>query len=178
MAKPPDLGVIDTSSINEIRRVVPKAERQRVFAALDKLVAEGRLVFPDKVFKELERAAASFTRQPNPSNPDLPLEWTSRNRAKATADEAPFETVAETLAEVPEVCDVSRVTVGGVEDADPYVIAMATHKIAQGRRCTVITEDRRDRPDKMSLATACGVVGVPSVPLLAFLAQHGIWEPP
>jgi hypothetical protein len=171
VAKRDDISIIDTSSIIEIRRGrgITRTEAGEVYAALTKLVVGGSLVFPDKVFEELHRWVPS-----NPPSVDLPLEWVTTNRARATQLDGPYGCLVEVLGEVPEVCEVDRVTVGGIEDADPYVLAMAMHLDRQGYRPTVVTEDRKDRPDKMSLATACGVLHIPSVPLLAFLAQQRI----
>jgi hypothetical protein len=39
----------------------------------------------------------------------------------------------------------------------------------QGQDARIVTEDAKDIPRKMSLRTAAGLVGVPSVPLKAFL---------
>lgn len=73
------------------------------------------------------------------------------------------------------VVDTEKTT--GVEQADPYVIELAVGIMEGGRPATVITEDHKDKPAKMSLSTACGLWRVPVVPLLPFLAHSGIWTP-
>jgi hypothetical protein len=57
----------------------------------------------------------------------------------------------------------------GVEEADPYLLAVAVRLRVGGKDARVVTEEIKDTPAKMSLNTACGLVGVPSVPLRAFL---------
>jgi hypothetical protein len=170
MEEPQDVWIIDTSSILQLRRLIPANQLRQAMADLDKLVDSGTLVFPDKVFAELDR-----WENPNPSNPDLPLSWTKRNRPKAARHGDFLDALKEVLQEVPDVCDPDKV---GVEEADPYVLALALHLARQGRRCTVITEERKDRPDKMSLTTACGVLRLPALPLETYLARQGVWKRP
>jgi hypothetical protein len=168
-----EIFVIDTSSIAEIRRRIPKTEIRDVYKALTKLVTDGELVFPDKVYCELER-----WHDPDPNKPDPPFEWTKANRTRATEQDAPYDALVEALGQASDVCDPTRVTAGGVEDADPYVVAMAMHLETLGYRCTVLTEDRKDGPLKISLATACGVLRLPTVPILTFLERRKIWKRP
>lgn len=63
----------------------------------------------------------------------------------------------------------------GVEEADPYVLALAHHLIGLGLFARVITEDRVNSPEKIALASACGLVGIPVVPVRAFLLNRQIW---
>ena len=62
----------------------------------------------------------------------------------------------------------------GVDDADPYVLAVARQLRAAGVDARVVTQETKDTPTKMSMNTACGVLGIPCVPLLAFLATESI----
>lgn len=62
-----------------------------------------------------------------------------------------------------------------VEPADPYVLALAFQLNQGGDFARVITEDRRDAPDQVALASACGLVGIPVVPTKAFLLNRRIW---
>jgi hypothetical protein len=83
-----------------------------------------------------------------------------------------FEEVKEVLAAVPTVLDPDKDA--GAEEADPYLLAVAVRLRAEGKDARLVTEEIRDTPKKMSLNTACGLVGVPSVPLKAFLKFEGI----
>ena len=42
----------------------------------------------------------------------------------------------------------------------------------------VLTEERRDRPDKISMTTACGMPRIHVLPMEAFLREKGIWTRP
>jgi len=65
------------------------------------------------------------------------------------------------------------------EDADPYVLAMAQRHREDGWFVRVVTEDRKVKPGGLvSLAAACGLVGIPDVPMEAFLLSNGIWSAP
>jgi hypothetical protein len=75
--------------------------------------------------------------------------------------------VQRVLAVVPSVLDADKDT--GVEEADPYVLALAGQLHNQGKEVRIVTEDARDIPTQMSLRTAAGLLGIPSVPLKAFL---------
>ena len=158
--------MIDTSSIIEVRRGVANGLKPAVFQAMSELVANGRLVFPSQVLDELERFA-------DPAAPDAQYQWARRNAATATERATSvFEEVAEVLAVVPTVLDPDKDS--GVEEADPYVLAAALKLRQQDLDCRVITEERHDTPTRTSLNTAAGLLGLPSVPLLAFLASEGI----
>jgi hypothetical protein len=86
---------------------------------------------------------------------------------KATEHAPSLEEVKAVLAAVPKVLDPDKDT--GAEEADPYLLALAVRLRAEGKDARIVTEEIRDTPRKMSLNTACGLVGVPSVPLKAFL---------
>ncbi|MBU6435571.1 MAG: DUF4411 family protein, partial [Nitrospirae bacterium] len=85
----------------------------------------------------------------------------------------PLETVRAVLAEVPEILDPDK---DGVEEADPYVLALAMRLQNEGYQVTILTEERKDRPDKMSMNTACGVLRIPCLPVETFLSRNGIWR--
>jgi len=162
MAKP--IWTIDTSSIIAIRRLENK-NKPKIFSRMEDLVREGRLVFPKEVVKELERAA-------DPESPDEQYEWAARQESGACRNAPSLELVKKVLSEVPKVLDPDKDT--GAEEADPYVLAMASELRSKGFDARVVTEERKDTPGKMSLSTAAGVLGLASVPLKAFLEFEGI----
>lgn len=161
-----DLWVIDTSSVIAVRELRKDVQRE-AYRKLSDLAERGTLLFPLQVLDELKRIA-------DPSRPDPPLKWATENKAKATCTPIPFEIVREVLAEVDDLLDYEKPTPD--EEADPYVLALAVELQQKGHRVTVITEDRRDRPGKTSLATACGVFHVPSLPVRMFLKRQGVGE--
>lgn len=52
--------VIDTVSVIEIRRALPKAVQARIIGDLDSRAASGVIVYPPEVLGELERAAETI----------------------------------------------------------------------------------------------------------------------
>lgn len=163
-----DFWVFDTSSIIEVRRLIPRAERRAVFDKLTNLVNADALVYPPQVLPELARLT-----NPKSTDPDMPQVWAKRNQVRATRYSLLLEEAKAILAVVPRIIDPEK---AGVEEADPYVLALAVHLAEQGHRVTVITEERRDYPAKMSLNTACGRFRLPCLPLEAFLEERGIWR--
>ncbi len=164
-----NLWVIDTSSIIAVREFVPRTHQKVAYDGLTDLVTKGALTYPKQVIDELSRAS-----NPNPSGPDMPLEWAKKNQAQATRYGTRFDLLRQILdhSQVKNVVDYEKI---GVEDADPYVLELAVHLKEQGD-VTVLTEDRRDRPDKLSMNTACGLLKLLCLPMELFLAQQGIWS--
>lgn len=158
--------VIDTSSIIEIRRSVPTARRPEIFQKLSDLVTAGRVVFTKQVVDELERAADRV-------NPDAQYQWAKTNEAKATERAPSFDDIKTVLALVPNVLDPDKDS--GAEEADPYLLAHATILRNSSVDARMVTQESKDTPRKMSLNTACGLLGIPSVPLAAFLQFERIF---
>jgi hypothetical protein len=157
--------VVDTSSIIEIRRSVPNAQRRHLFSRLTALVAEGRLKFPKQVVEELRRAA-------RPDAPDPLLEWAEKEESDACSTELPYSKVKEVIGRVPDVLDPDKDS--GADEADPYVLALAAAIREQGLDARIVTQETKDSPRKTSLNTAAGVLGIPSVPLRGLLHAEGI----
>jgi len=152
-----DVWVIDTSSLLGIRETFGKARETKLLAKLSELVGAGSLIFPPEVVGELERGAAA--------DPDPVLLWARRNREQAEK-RANLETLKAVLKVVPDVLDPEA----PYEPADPYVLALALDQQGLGLyQVTVVTEDRKDKPTKPSLATAAGILRLPTVPLHAFV---------
>jgi hypothetical protein len=151
---------IDTSSVAEIRRSIENPKKQRVFTQMGVLVQDGRLIFPKQVVDELERVA-------DPSSPDPQYAWAKQHQANVDARAPALEEIKDVLNAVPKVLDPDKDT--GAEEADPYLLAMAVRLRAEGKDVRIVTEETKDTPRKMSLRTAAGLLGVPSVPLKAFL---------
>jgi uncharacterized protein DUF4411 len=131
-----------------------------VIESMSALVEAGRLVFTKQVVDELKRGS-------DPHSPDQQYLWVKQHEKKATESAPSFDGVKEILATVPKVLDPDKDA--GAEEADPYLLALATRLRADGRDARIVTQETKDTPKKMSLNTACGLLGVPSVPLKAFL---------
>jgi hypothetical protein len=158
--------VIDTSSIIEVRRAVTVAARKKAFSGLTQLVDDKRLVYPPEVLDELERNT-------DLKNPDEQYQWAKANATIAHEHaKCDLDDVRLVLAEVPEVLDPEKES--GVEEADPYVLAVARKLRAEGVDARVVTQESKDTPSKTSMSTAAGILGIPCVPLKAFLAAESI----
>jgi hypothetical protein len=158
--------VIDTSSIIAVRRQVTVAVRRNAFLRLTQLVNDGRLIYPPEVLDELERNT-------DLKNPDDQYQWCNANASRAHALEScNYDDVRAVLAEVPDVLDRDKES--GVEEADPYVLALARKLRDAGVDARVVTQETKDTPMKMSMSTAAGILGIPCVPLRAFLNAEKI----
>lgn len=122
------------------------------------------LFFPPEVCSEVERGVQT--------NPDTPTGWISDCRKKAERKAEP-QLVREVLGVAPEVLDSDSPH----EPADPYLIAFALGLrggLLSGLEVTVVTEDRKDKPGKVSLATAAGMLGLPTIPLMALCRMEDL----
>jgi hypothetical protein len=124
------------------------------------LATKNHLLFPPEVLSELERGSVG--------NPDPPLEWAKTHRSSAER-KAPLDGVRQVLSVAADVLDPDSPH----EQADPYVLALAL-ELRRGFEVTIVTDDRKDKPTKLSLATAAGMLGIPTVPLFAFVRQEGL----
>ncbi len=164
MADPGDVWIIDTSSLLGVRETFGRSIESKLLRRLSELAAAGALLFPPEVLGELERGSQS--------EPDPPLTWARNNRGTAEK-KASLETVKAVLRIVPDVLDPDIPE----EQADPYVLALALDQQGLGLyQVTVVTDDRRDKPTKLSLATAAGILRLPTVPLHAFVRSRTLLE--
>lgn len=153
--------VWDTSAIIAIKERVERRARPRVLKALRRLAEEERLFFPREILVELDRWHRA---------PDELTVWARGCEASATAVVHSLDTVRTVLSRVPRLLDPDA----PYEEADPYVLALALELTGP---VVVVTDDTKDRPTKMSLATACGVFRIPCLSLMPFLIDEGILPP-
>lgn len=156
--------VVDSSALIEIKSFVPHSLRPSLFESLTSLVGNGRLVFPQQVLKELKRDSAKYE--------DEACQWATAVGSHACRHSIPFESVKSVLGDVPDILDHMKDS--PVEEADPYVIALAVLLRQDGADARVVVQEVRDSPRKLSMNTACGILGVPSVPLLGLLRTERI----
>ncbi len=153
--------------------MVPRTVRKHVISELDKRVNNGALVYPLEVVDELERASGEIAKK---GSPDLPFAWAKKNEAAATRYGHLLDGAKEVLKKVPKLIDPDKVSVGGLDEADPHVIALAVRLKAEGHEVTIVTDDSVTKAKKMSLADAAGVFQMPSVTMRTFLVSEGIWD--
>jgi hypothetical protein len=154
--------VIDSSSIIGVREQVGRSHERKVFNALTSLVGGSRLIWPPEVTHEVADVASG----------DLAVAWIKMQRARGERTPS-LETVKSVLRKAPMLVDPDATR----EQADPYVVALALETTSRdlfAPSVTIITEDRRDKPTKLSLATAAGLLRLPTVPLRAFLSSEAI----
>lgn len=162
MADP--IWVMDTSSLIAIKSL-PHGERDKVFAGLSALVAGGRLFFPREVLSALKRDSG------DKRSPDRPCLWALGVESDACQSPT-LEEVRAVLGIVPDILDPAKES--GADEADPYVLALARKLREQGHDARVVTEETKNYLRKLSLNTACGMLGIPSVPLLGLLRAEGL----
>ena len=161
----PPIWVVDTSAVIEIKSFIRRDQRPLVFDAFTGLVRDGRLKFPVQVVHELKRDVEGYP-------PDQACTWASSVETQACDVAASYDEVKAVLAVVPDVLDSMKES--GVDEADPYVLALAAKLRAAGHDARVVVQEVKDTPKKLSLNTACGMLGIPSVPLLGLLRAEGI----
>ena len=126
-------------------------------------LAKDHIYFPPEVVHELERGSSGGP----PVDPALA--WVRQHRS-ACERTARWETVKTVLQRVPDLLDADNPH----EQADPYVVALAIDLVTLFGVPTIITDDRRDKPTKTSLATAAGLHALPTIPMNAFLRSQQI----
>src|SRR5258706_1411067 len=157
--------VIDTSSVTEIRRQfsqLSRSELKSLYEKLNPLVNIGILLFPIQVYQELEYGNVNLK-----GADDIPFEWIGQHRHRAIPDTKLFDHVRRVLEIAPNLVDSDKAQ--GADEADPWVVGLALSVIEGGSRATVITEDRRDRLNKTSIQSACGLLNIPAISVVAFL---------
>jgi hypothetical protein len=164
-----DIWVIDTSSLIEIKHVVPRNVMKPVLNKMTELVSASRLHYPKEVIQELSEYK-------NKHKPDAPYEWAKNNEPVAATHDHLFADVSTLLRSKPSLATVlDSSKAGGAEEADLYVLALAVRLKAPSKNVLVITEESRQRPDRMPLSVACGVMRIYHYNIKAFLEDTEIW---
>lgn len=153
---------LDTSSLIILRSQFSRESRKTILDGMSALVINGRLRYPRELVSELER----YEGLDNPA-----LIWAQAHQGTATHLQPSFEEVAAILKEVPEVLDADK---EGVEEADPYVLALAQLLTSKGEDARVVTEEFKTTVAKMPLGSAAGYLGIPSVSIRTMLKFEGI----
>lgn len=165
LLQPSHYFVIDTSSLIAIREVIPTSERSKVISGIDRLFANGQLVFPNEVLEELA---------PHARSPDPILECVKKHKDIATRFGTPWDQVGEVMRHPVASLVVDPEKTGGPDEADPYVLALAL-ALRKKADVVVVTQEIRDRPGHVSMTSACGALRLIRQPLSVFLIDQGIW---
>ncbi len=164
MPTPVTVWVADVSSILWPKRNAQKGHHDAIDERLTTLVNAGEIVYVKHVVTELEEYAGPT---------DIPLVWAKANEVKACQQVVPLDVVKEVLKVAP-VLDPHKTS--GPEEADPYVLGLALMLRGEGADARVLTEEQNDLPDKMSMASGCGLLGIPRARIEPFLGQKHIWS--
>ena len=142
------------------------ASQKVIFARLDELVQDGALFYPEQVVTELSMTGAIASGKPFP-----PYYWAKNNKQQACRHGQVFEALQQVLAhpQARRVLDPEKTH--GADEADPHVLALALFLKMKGANVTVVTEDRRDKPFKLSVQSACGILQLWSMPVRPFLVE-------
>ena len=163
-----EIFVIDTSSLINVKETIRPSERVQVFIELTTLCQQGRLVYPNEVFRELQDGV-------KPGRRDLPFEWARDNkqmgcRIGACHDEL-NSVMSHPVAKLTSDPDQTKEP----DDADPHVLATALNLVSNWYKPIVVTQESRKKPPLVSLNIAAGSLGLPAINLYAFLVQIGVW---
>jgi hypothetical protein len=131
------------------------------------LVERDRLYYPIQVVEELSAFVSKGKVFP-------PHSWAERHKKPAARHGPCLAELVEVMAD-PQLATVLDPTKAlGKDEADPHILALALCLKRANYQVTVITEDRRDKSDKLSMVSACGLLRVYSLPLRIFLRHVGI----
>jgi hypothetical protein len=155
--------VADTSSIVWPKRFTEKAHYTGIFERLTPLVESGEILYVKQVVAELKAFGG---------RPDAAYLWASAHQPTACKHHVPYEVVREVL-DIAPVLDPHKPS--GEDEADPYILALALILRRDGKDARVLTEEQNDLPDKMSMASGCGLLGIPRNRIEPFLRLKGIW---
>ena len=164
-----ELFVLDTSAAIKVKELYPAiADQHKVFERFTQMVKQQEMTFPRQVVAELLRAAKG----------DMPALWIkSVMKSHKFNDDPPTETVKTVLnlarkkhfGRTLSVVDPMKTH----EDADPYVLAHATHLKEQGHKAIVVTNDRFDNEYRLAMVTACKILNLDFRTTVPFLRSLG-----
>ena len=145
----------DTSSFIEAWvRVYAPDVFPSVWAGIDQLISDGKLIATDEVLTELGKKQ------------DELFKWAkTKSGLFVPLDHQLQQAGAAILAQFPSLVDLNT----GRGAADPFVIALA-----QVRGFIVVTAER-SKPTKPKIPDACGALGVPCIGLLELFRAEG-WQ--
>lgn len=157
----PVIWLLDASAMVNIKKVVPGNRQWRLFRDLEDMVVEGLIAFPKQVKVEVTGMA----------HPDAPGVWADGVFPQIKYPTDPSGNFIRTVMASPAaaVVDPNKTR----EDGDPYLIAMSLELTSQGHQCCVVTDDIKDNPTRIALASACNILAVQWCSLSDFLTAIG-----
>ena len=158
--------VLDSSALIAVRRMSISDKLQK--QCFDRLtLLKTQLRFPPQVTAELKQDNEALNKQRH----DRPLAFVQAHKSSCERS-ANWATVA-TLIRKPFISRVADPNTEK-EEADMYILALATDLRAEDRDVRVITQERRDSKLKLSMHSACAALGLIAMQMPAFLLWQGI----
>jgi rRNA maturation endonuclease Nob1 len=157
----PEVWLTDTSSIINLKILIPKNKQWNAFKSLEDRVREGKIAFPRQVIKEVSDFA----------HPDVPGVWVQPMRTLVQYDINPGdEYIRAVMATAGDLVEEGALK----EVADPYLLAMAL-ELRETKSIMVVTDDVVDRlPLKIAMTTACERLDLPWCRTTDFLSSLGL----
>jgi hypothetical protein len=150
--------VMDAHALIELQAMdLPRLTLHQVLDEMTELVKRQRLCFPTPVVK--------FCR--NFASDEAVTMWVnavSGHRVTKTVD-ADFQTRVMDLCE--DISDPDD-----PEESAPLFVAAMCLEMSLSTDVAIVTEDRRPQPTRTCLLEACGLIGLPTMTLHAFLARE------
>jgi hypothetical protein len=135
--------VIDAPAIIFVGR---QHQAASIFDALHDLIVTQQMCFPDEVLEELQRLARG----------EFAYSWTKAAAASRFDRGAAYKHYVAVVSQVPGLVDADAEH----ESSAPCVLAQARSLMLEQQTIQVVTEDVRDKPTRLSLASACAQLGV------------------
>lgn len=154
--------ILDSSALLNTKTAIRVGDQWDFFEGLLRRVKTGLVVVPMQVMKEISESAW----------PDMPGAWAAAAYHQSPhAYDAEYEWVQRVMAETPDIIEVDA----EMNKADPWVVALALQLRSEGSEVVVVADDYKDRPTKISIASACRTFGVEWMDLdgaLEWLEDH------
>jgi len=147
---------IDTSALINLTRWYPRNNFPSLWEKIETLVSEGRLIAPNYVLKEIEQAT---------DKKDELLKWAKKYKKMfARLEQEQLHSAQDIVKNNPLLIDKDKT----IEDADPFVIALAIAKNA-----AIITDESKTNPNK--IPTIAGKYSRKSMSSVEFIKSQG-WK--
>jgi predicted nucleic acid-binding protein len=145
--------VIDTSALIDLWRPYPRDIFKSLWSKVTVLIADGELIAPQEVLKELEQ-----------QHDDL-LRWAKKQTFFKELDNEQIVLLHDIVHRFPDIVDVEKTKA----DADPHVIALAMSK-----GWKVVTQEKYTKPQaRKKIPDVCEHYRIPCLSLFDFFRDKG-----
>lgn len=166
--KPPlddtNIWIVDASSLIEIKKNFELTTQQEAFKLLEDMVFKGQIAIPNQVIKEICQY----------KTPDTVSHWVQKIKPKLKySSKVEPKFVKMIQEEYTNFSDPDK----EIDDADPYVVALACQLRDQGKIPCVVTEDIVDRKTK-AIFSVCTEEKINCIDIREFLSRLGVLTKP